>query len=189
MVMGAVGGLGGGSGLPGPPGPPGPAGPPGPPGLDGPQGPPGPVGPSGIGVGGILTYARYVLAPGLPWPVGQWSTIDFNVMEGSTDLSSVQTGPNWRFIAPSEIFVHLLCSMQIERVPGDPLWQLRVMRSGGMEQSILDVKGYTAQIGWIGRLGSLETLHVEIQPLVGPPVLFNSGPPRSSIVLHGYRSP
>lgn len=180
--MGAIGGGGGGGGIQGPPGPPGPAGPPG---IMGPQGP---QGPAGLGVNGLVVHARAVMTPPPAWPIGQWSTLDFSVLEGSTEPGLVQSGPNWRFIAPSECFVQVFCSMQIERVPGEPLWQLRVLRSG-QEQTIVDARGATAQIGWSGRLGPLETLHVEIQPLAGPPVLFNSSAPRSSIVIQGHRSP
>lgn len=187
--MGAIGGTAGGAGLQGPPGPQGPAGPPGPSGLDGPQGPPGPQGPSGIGVTGTLAFSRCLLMPPPPWPVGAWTPIDFSFVEGTTDPSHVITGVNWRWYSLQVSFVHLLCSMQIQRVAGDPLWQLRVMRNGGMEETIIDAKGYTAQIAWIGRLAPQESLHVEIRPLTGPPVLFDSGSPRSSIVLHGYQSP
>lgn len=142
-----------------------------------------------MGASGLLTYARcrFSQLP-LNWPVDVWSPLDFSVLDPASVDAQVIVGSNWRWHAGRDSVVQLLCSLQIQRVPGEPLWQLRVQRGTTSEEVLIDVRGYTAQIAWVGRLGPQDTLHVEIRPRPGPAVLWDGGS-SSSIVIAGYQTP
>jgi len=156
-------------------------------GIPGPPGPPGPPGQVGVNTA-LAVFARAVLPPPPAWMAGQWSVLNFDVLETDTH-QAVEIGPIWQWHAPFRGTYDLSCALCLENIPpGTPTWAMRVMRQG-MEEVYAEFTGYTGQIHWLGLLNPSETLQVQIQPLGLTPVQVRGGPPRSSIVVAGVGVP